>query len=174
MTVTPDGAAYYERTARLLNDLDDIEASMTNAQASPSGRLRVDVGTSIARQMVGRWGMSPRVGQVSVLPGPSAVTAALAAGRRSEASRLASVYLAEAQLPSERRAAIQRAFQEFLASGRQPVVVLFIDVDPPSLAVRNASACVRRNTSDTRAPPPSLPARSAGAPPRPPPVAAAS
>ncbi len=27
--------------------------------------------TRIARQMVGRWGMSPRVGQVSVLPGPN-------------------------------------------------------------------------------------------------------
>jgi LysR family transcriptional regulator, regulator for bpeEF and oprC len=52
VTVTPDGAAYYERTARLLNDLDDIEASMTNAQANPSGRLRVDVGTSVARQIV--------------------------------------------------------------------------------------------------------------------------
>lgn len=48
VTVTPDGAAYYERTARLLNDLDDIEASMSNAQATPSGRLRVDVGTSVA------------------------------------------------------------------------------------------------------------------------------
>jgi LysR family transcriptional regulator for bpeEF and oprC len=52
VTVTPDGAAYYERTSRLLNDLDDIEASMTNAQASPSGRLRVDVGTSVARMIV--------------------------------------------------------------------------------------------------------------------------
>jgi hypothetical protein len=41
-----------------------------------------------------------------------AVTAALAAGRRSEASRLASLYLADPQLPPERRAAIQRAFQE--------------------------------------------------------------
>jgi hypothetical protein len=41
-----------------------------------------------------------------------AVTAALAAGRRSEASRLASQYLGEAGLPAERRAAIQRAFQE--------------------------------------------------------------
>ena len=36
VTVTPDGAAYYERTARLLNDFDDIEASMTNAQANPT------------------------------------------------------------------------------------------------------------------------------------------
>ncbi|PZO19472.1 MAG: LysR family transcriptional regulator [Burkholderiales bacterium] len=52
VTVTPDGAAYYERTARVLNDLDDIEASMTNAQAKPSGRLRVDVGTSVAREII--------------------------------------------------------------------------------------------------------------------------
>lgn len=52
VTVTPDGAAYYERTVRVLNDLDDIEASMTNAQARPSGRLRVDVGTSVAREII--------------------------------------------------------------------------------------------------------------------------
>jgi LysR family transcriptional regulator for bpeEF and oprC len=52
VTVTPDGAAYYERASRLLNDLDDMEASMTNAQASPSGRLRVDVGTSVASLIV--------------------------------------------------------------------------------------------------------------------------
>jgi len=52
VTVTPDGAAYYERTVRVLNDLDDIEASMTNAQANPSGRLRVDVGTSVAREII--------------------------------------------------------------------------------------------------------------------------
>ena len=52
VTVTPDGAAYYERTVRVLNDLDDIEASMTNAQANPSGRLRVDVGTAVAREII--------------------------------------------------------------------------------------------------------------------------
>lgn len=52
VTVTPDGAAYYERTVRVLNDLDDIEASMTNAHASPSGRLRVDVGSSVAHQVI--------------------------------------------------------------------------------------------------------------------------
>ncbi len=52
VTVTPDGAAYYERTVRVLNDLDDIEASMTNAQAKPSGRLRVDVGSSVAREII--------------------------------------------------------------------------------------------------------------------------
>ncbi len=50
--VTADGAAYYERTIRLLGDLDDIEASMTNAQANPKGRLRVDIGTTVARLIV--------------------------------------------------------------------------------------------------------------------------
>ena len=52
VTVTPDGAAYYERSARLLNDFDDIEASMVNAQVTPGGRLRVDVGSSTARLVI--------------------------------------------------------------------------------------------------------------------------
>ncbi|MFT4265864.1 MAG: LysR family transcriptional regulator [Xenophilus sp.] len=52
VTVTPDGAAYYERAARLLNDFDELEASMANSNAAPSGRLRVDVGTSAARLIV--------------------------------------------------------------------------------------------------------------------------
>ena len=52
VTVTPDGAAYYERAARLLNDFDDLESSMTNAQASPQGRLRIDVGTSTAQLLI--------------------------------------------------------------------------------------------------------------------------
>jgi len=41
-----------------------------------------------------------------------AVTAALAAGRRGDASRLASRYLAEEALPQERKDAVRRAFQE--------------------------------------------------------------
>ena len=52
VTVTADGAAYYDRTVRLLTDLDDIEASMTNARANPLGRLRVDVGTSVAQLLI--------------------------------------------------------------------------------------------------------------------------
>lgn len=52
VSVTPDGAAYYERTARLLNDFDDIEASMVNAQAAPRGRLRIDVGSTTARLLI--------------------------------------------------------------------------------------------------------------------------
>lgn len=52
VTVTPDCAAYYDRTVRLLTDLDDIEASMTNARANPRGRLRIDVGTSVAQLLI--------------------------------------------------------------------------------------------------------------------------
>ena len=52
VTVTPDDAAYYDRTVRLLTDLDDIEASMTNACANPRGRLRIDVGTSVAQLLI--------------------------------------------------------------------------------------------------------------------------
>ena len=52
VSVTPDGAAYYERAARLLNDLDELEASMGNAQTNPQGRLRVDVGSSVASLLI--------------------------------------------------------------------------------------------------------------------------
>ena len=52
VTVTADGAAYYERASRLLNDLDEMESAMTQSQANPSGRLRVDVGSSVARLII--------------------------------------------------------------------------------------------------------------------------
>lgn len=50
--VTPDGAAYYERALRLIADLDELDRSMMRSQASPSGRLRVDVGASTARLVI--------------------------------------------------------------------------------------------------------------------------
>ena len=46
--VTPDGAAYYERVARLLAELDEIEGSMTLSQATLKGRVRVNVSASLA------------------------------------------------------------------------------------------------------------------------------
>lgn len=52
VTVTADGAAYYERAARLLNDLDELEATLTRQQANPSGRLRVDVGAAAASLII--------------------------------------------------------------------------------------------------------------------------
>ncbi len=48
VSVTPDGAAYYERVVRLINDLDELDGSMTSSQGKPSGRLRVDVGAAMA------------------------------------------------------------------------------------------------------------------------------
>lgn len=48
VSVTTDGAAYYERTRHLLIELDDIEATLGRAQANPRGVLRVDTGGSVA------------------------------------------------------------------------------------------------------------------------------
>ena len=48
VTVTADGAAYYERAVRILTDMDELDGSMTLLQATPKGRLRVDVSGSIA------------------------------------------------------------------------------------------------------------------------------
>jgi len=47
--ITPDGAAYYERVVRLLADLEDADTSLSSAQATPKGRLRVDVPSPLAR-----------------------------------------------------------------------------------------------------------------------------
>jgi LysR family transcriptional regulator, regulator for bpeEF and oprC len=52
ITVTPEGAAYYERISRVLAEIDDIEADVTNAQATPRGRLRVDIGSSLANRIL--------------------------------------------------------------------------------------------------------------------------
>ena len=48
VNVTHDGAAYYERIVHLLNELDEVEATLGRAQGSPRGRLRVDTGGSTA------------------------------------------------------------------------------------------------------------------------------
>lgn len=52
VNVTADGAAYYERVLRLLADMDDAETSLSNAQSSPRGRLRVDVPSPFACTML--------------------------------------------------------------------------------------------------------------------------
>jgi DNA-binding transcriptional LysR family regulator len=48
VSVTTDGAAYYERTRPLLSELDDIEATLGRDHASPRGVLRIDTGGSTA------------------------------------------------------------------------------------------------------------------------------
>jgi LysR family transcriptional regulator for bpeEF and oprC len=52
VTVTPDGAAYYDRAVRLLGEIDELESSMTKAKVSPKGRLRIDVGSTVAQLLV--------------------------------------------------------------------------------------------------------------------------
>lgn len=48
VSVTHDGAAYYARIQPLLSELDDIHSTLGRAQASPSGRLRIDTGGAAA------------------------------------------------------------------------------------------------------------------------------
>jgi len=52
VTVTMDGAAYYERALRLLDELAELDASLTLAQARPSGRLRVDCSSLLATSVI--------------------------------------------------------------------------------------------------------------------------
>jgi LysR family transcriptional regulator, regulator for bpeEF and oprC len=47
-TVTPEGAAYYERALRLLGDLDEMDGEARRTRAQPKGRLRVDIGSAHA------------------------------------------------------------------------------------------------------------------------------
>ena len=52
ISLTPDGAAYYERCVRILADLDETEQSFRNVTRGPQGRLRIDVPGSIGRLML--------------------------------------------------------------------------------------------------------------------------
>ena len=52
VSVTADGAAYYERCVRILEDLRDAEESFSSSQASPRGKLRVDVSTAVASRLL--------------------------------------------------------------------------------------------------------------------------
>jgi LysR family transcriptional regulator for bpeEF and oprC len=49
LSLTPDGAAYYDRCVRILADLEDTEASFHDVARGPKGRLRIDVPASIGR-----------------------------------------------------------------------------------------------------------------------------
>lgn len=43
VSVTADGAAYYERCVRILADIEETEQALSNVRRAPAGRLRVDV-----------------------------------------------------------------------------------------------------------------------------------
>lgn len=48
VSVTPEGAAYYERAQRLIAELDDMDMQAGRAGGVIRGRLRVDIGSSLA------------------------------------------------------------------------------------------------------------------------------
>ncbi|WP_317205064.1 LysR family transcriptional regulator [Janthinobacterium sp.] len=52
VSITADGAAYYERCLRILADVRDAEESLSRTRLSPSGRLRVEAPTGIASEVI--------------------------------------------------------------------------------------------------------------------------
>jgi LysR family transcriptional regulator for bpeEF and oprC len=52
VSVTADGAAYYERCLRILSDVREAEESLSRTRLSPSGRLRVDAPTGLASDVL--------------------------------------------------------------------------------------------------------------------------
>ena len=52
VSVTPEGAAYYEHCAQILADIDEMEASLRQTSALVSGRLRVEMPAVIANAVV--------------------------------------------------------------------------------------------------------------------------
>lgn len=52
VSVTPDGAAFYERCARILAELDEAEASVMQTRVTPKGRLRVDMPGALAKLFI--------------------------------------------------------------------------------------------------------------------------
>lgn len=49
LSLTPDGAVYYDRAARILADVEDVESTFHDQERGPRGRLRIDVPVSIGR-----------------------------------------------------------------------------------------------------------------------------
>jgi LysR family transcriptional regulator for bpeEF and oprC len=52
LSLTPDGAAYYERCVRILADVEETEASFQQGNKNPHGKLRIDMPGSIGRLLV--------------------------------------------------------------------------------------------------------------------------
>jgi len=52
VVTTADGAAYYERAARVLDDVEELESNMSSAKLQPRGKLRIDVSPPVANQII--------------------------------------------------------------------------------------------------------------------------
>lgn len=52
VSVTSDGAAYYERCVQLLSEIEEAEQSVGKNRRQPTGRLRVEVSASLGRLVI--------------------------------------------------------------------------------------------------------------------------
>ena len=52
ISLTNDGTAYYERMVRVVDQWLEAESDLASAQARPHGRLRVDMGSTMATMLV--------------------------------------------------------------------------------------------------------------------------
>jgi LysR family transcriptional regulator, regulator for bpeEF and oprC len=52
LSLTPDGAAYYERCVRILQEVEETETSFQRGNRKPHGKLRVDMPGTIGRLIV--------------------------------------------------------------------------------------------------------------------------
>jgi LysR family transcriptional regulator for bpeEF and oprC len=52
VSVTADGAAYYEHCVRILADVREAEESLSRTRLCPGGRLRVDAPTNLASEII--------------------------------------------------------------------------------------------------------------------------
>jgi DNA-binding transcriptional LysR family regulator len=52
LSVTPEGASYYERCAQILADIDEMEASIRHATDNLTGRLRIEMPSAVASAIV--------------------------------------------------------------------------------------------------------------------------
>jgi LysR family transcriptional regulator, regulator for bpeEF and oprC len=53
LSLTDDGAAYYERAQTVLQDVLELEGSLRKAVAMPAGHLRVDMPSQVGRLVIG-------------------------------------------------------------------------------------------------------------------------
>ncbi|WP_313606563.1 LysR family transcriptional regulator [Rhizobium sp.] len=52
VTMTTEGVTYHERALRLLADLDDMDGTVAGARSTPKGKLRVDIGSVLANEIL--------------------------------------------------------------------------------------------------------------------------
>ncbi|CAG4889596.1 LysR family transcriptional regulator [Paraburkholderia saeva] len=52
VSLTEDGHAYYQRCVAVISEIDDMEASLSQAKVAPKGRLKVNLPSALARHLL--------------------------------------------------------------------------------------------------------------------------